>query len=155
MMNTAFRKLFWMVLGLGSINIVHAQSPIKEKDSLAITTILDAQKAAWNRGDIPSFMESYWPSEQLVFSGSGGPVYGWVATKMRYEKNYPTPQAMGRLEFTVLNLLQVDQKSVQMQGRYDLFRKSGESHGYFTLLWKKIKGEWLIISDHTSAAKTN
>lgn len=134
---------------------ITTKNRIKEKDSLAIRTILHEQKAAWNRGDISTFMEAYWPSDQLVFSGSGGPVYGWAATKARYEKNYPTPEAMGRLEFTVLNLLKVDQRSVQMQGRYDLYRKSGKSHGYFTLLWKKIKGKWLILSDHTSAAKAN
>ena len=38
-------------------------------------------------------------------------------------------------------------------GEYYLTRSTENSNGYFTLFWKKIDNKWLIISDHTSAAK--
>ncbi len=130
-----------------------SQNHIKKRDSLQILKVLSAQQEAWNTADIPTFMEGYWQSDKLVFSGAGGPIYGWDATKKRYEINYPNAEIMGTLAFTVLDMIQVDTKSVQMQGRYDLKRTVGDNYGYFTLLWKKIKGTWLIISDHTSAGK--
>ena len=38
-----------------------------KKDSLAVVTVLKAQEEAWNRFDIPAFMEGYWNSPELVF----------------------------------------------------------------------------------------
>ena len=142
-----------LLLGLYLTSLcLYAQEPIEEIDSLQIIQVLFDQQKAWNSTNINAFMEGYWQSDRLVFSGSGGPIYGWEATKKRYEKNYPDAAAMGTLRFTLLDMIQVDENTVQMQGRYDLIRTLGDNHGYFTLLWKKINKRWLIISDHTSAA---
>jgi hypothetical protein len=36
-------------------------------------------------------------------------------------------------------------------GKWSLKReKAGDLSGYFTLLLKKINGQWLIVSDHSS-----
>ena len=59
------------------------------------------QEIAWNNGDIDTFMEGYLKSEELVFSGKSGPVYGWDNTKKRYHISYPNTQVMGELKFTV------------------------------------------------------
>ena len=65
-----------------------AQKQVIKSDSLAIVSKLFKQQEDWNKGDIDAFMEGYLKSNQLVFSGSSGPIYGWKATKERYEKNY-------------------------------------------------------------------
>ena len=74
---------------------------ISLKDSLDIMKVMKFQENAWNNGDINSFMEGYIKSDELVFSGKSGPVYGWNETKNRYLKNYPDTQTMGQLKFTV------------------------------------------------------
>jgi len=35
-------------------------------------------------------------------------------------------------------------------GKWSLQRSAGNIGGYFTLLFQKIKGQWLIIADHSS-----
>jgi len=45
----------------------------------------------------------------------------------------------------------VDKKSVFVIGRFELTREVGNLAGHFTLVIQKIKGKWLIVSDHSSA----
>ena len=37
-----------------------------------IHTVLDDQRAAWNRGDVDAFMKGYWNSPALSFAGTSG-----------------------------------------------------------------------------------
>jgi hypothetical protein len=97
-------------------------------------------------------MEGYLKSNQLVFSGSSGPIYGWKATKERYEKNYSSRLLMGSLTFDVLNLISLSPSVVQLQGKFYLKREIQDSSGFFTLTWLNVDGNWLIISDHTSSS---
>ena len=122
-------------------------------DSLDIMKVMKFQENAWNSGDINSFMEGYIKSDELVFSGKSGPVYGWNETKNRYLKNYPDTQTMGQLKFTVNKIRSVSSDVAFLIGEYYLTRSTEDSYGYFTLFWKKINNRWLIISDHTTAAK--
>ncbi len=126
---------------------------ISLKDSLAIMKVMKFQENAWNSGDINSFMEGYIKSDELVFSGKSGPVYGWNETKNRYLKNYQDTQTMGQLKFTVNKIRSVSSDVAFLIGEYYLTRSTEDSYGHFTLFWKKINNRWLIISDHTTAAK--
>ncbi len=128
------------------------QAQTFQKDSLALVSVLQAQEKAWNAYDIDTFMEGYWKSPNLVFCGSGGPVYGWNATKKRYKQAYDNQEKMGELQFTILNVQALTNNVMQLIGRFQLSRKPKNTSGYFTLLWKRIDGEWKIVSDHTSAS---
>tara|TARA_A200000113_G_scaffold212780_1_gene214563 strand:+ start:2330 stop:2770 length:441 start_codon:yes stop_codon:yes gene_type:complete len=128
------------------------QAQTFQKDSLALVSVLQAQEKAWNAYDIDTFMEGYWKSPNLVFCGSGGPVYGWNATKKRYKQAYDNQEKMGKLQFTILNVQALTNNVMQLIGRFQLSRKPKNTSGYFTLLWKRIDGEWKIVSDHTSAS---
>lgn len=119
-------------------------------DLLAIREVMQHQQEAWNRADIEGFMEGYWKSDSLKFIGRNGLTYGWQTTLQNYKKGYPTPEAMGRLTFTILSLEMLSDTSAYMIGRYHLKRTSDEPTGHFTLLWRKINGKWVIIADHTS-----
>ena len=129
-----------------------SQNPISVKDSLEIMNVMSFQEKAWNKGDIDSFMNGYLKSEELVFSGSGGPVYGWKATKKRYLKTYPDLKTMGKLTFNVSKIKSLSINSAYLIGEYYLKRTIDDSFGHFTLLWKKVNGKWLIVSDHTSSS---
>ena len=122
-------------------------------DSLDIMKVMKFQENAWNSGDINSFMQGYIKSDELVFSGKSGPVYGWNETRKRYFKTYPDLQTMGKLKFTVNKIRSVSSDVAFLIGEYYLTRSTEDSYGHFTLFWKKINNKWLIISDHTSAAK--
>ena len=127
-------------------------NPINQKDSLDIMRVMKSQEKAWNNGDINLFMNGYLKSNQLVFSGKSGPVYGWHETKERYFNNYPDADVMGQLKFTVNKIHSISPNIAFLIGEYHLKRSIQESYGHFTLIWKKINDKWLIISDHTSAA---
>jgi len=131
--------------------LVFAQKSVSKSDSLAITKTLFKQQEDWNRGDIDAFMEGYIKTDQLVFSGASGPIYGWEATRDRYKKSYHNRVLMGKLKFDVLGMMQLSPNVVQLQGTFYLTREIEDSSGYFTLTWLKQDGSWLVISDHTSA----
>lgn len=131
---------------------LYSQNPISIKDSLDIMKVMDIQEKAWNNGDIDSFMNGYLRSEELVFSGSDGPVYGWNATKERYKKSYPDLKTMGKLSFTIKKIKSLSKKTAYLIGEYYLKRTIEDSYGHFTLIWKKVNDKWLIVSDHTSSS---
>ena len=134
-------------------SLIFSQQKLNKKDSLAVIEILYKQQIAWNSGDIDAFMEGYLKSENLIFSGSNGPIYGWEATRNRYKKKYSDLEKMGKLRFDVLNNTSLSPTVIQLQGRYYLTRTIGDAYGYFTLNWITVKNQWYIISDHTSSSK--
>jgi len=123
---------------------------LKEKDSLKILNVLEQQRIAWNDNNINKFMQGYLKSDKLVFSGSNGPVFGWNIVKDRYLKTYSTKELMGDLSFEINNLFSLSRKVAILLGKFNLQRKNEKLSGYFTLIFKKINGNWYIVSDHTS-----
>jgi len=126
-----------------------AQEPSKGEAS-EIRALLDRQENSWNEGDIQGFMEGYWKDEKLMFVGKNGPTYGWEATLKRYQQSYPDRASMGTLVFEVLQMEKLGPKAVFVLGKWELKREKGDIGGHFTLIWKKIEGEWVIVSDHSS-----
>lgn len=147
-----FRNFFFATLLISSLNN-YSQNKIPVKDSLSIMKVMNLQQDAWNKGDIDSFMQGYLKSDELVFSGKSGPVYGWENTKKRYYSSYPNTKIMGKLNFTIKKIRSLSSNSAYLIGEYYLKRSGEDSNGHFTLLWKKIGSNWLIVSDHTSAVK--
>lgn len=120
------------------------------KDIELVKEALQIQQSAWNRGDIDAFMEGYWKSENLQFIGASGPTYGWQTTLENYKKRYPDKAAMGQLEFEIYNIDVRSKNVISLIGKYTLIREKDTPSGYFLLIWKKIKGKWLIVADHTN-----
>ena len=127
-----------------------AQKPAANKTRKQVQRIFDKQIASWNAGDLNDFMNGYWEDERLLFVGSRGPTYGYENTLKRYQKGYPTKEAMGTLKFDIIEMRQWDRKTVQVIGRFTLIRTNDTPTGHFTLLLRKIKRKWMIVSDHSS-----
>ena len=127
-----------------------AKADKPEKIELTIQAIMKNQEAAWNRGDLEGFMAAYWPSDSLRFIGSRGLTYGWRQTLENYKKGYPDRDAMGKLTFTILSVEKLSLRNAFVIGKWHLARKAGDQSGHYTLLWRKIKGKWLIVADHSS-----
>jgi hypothetical protein len=122
----------------------------QNKDEQQIRQLLNDQQIAWNKGDKESFMKGYWQSDSLVFIGKSGPKYGYKTTLENYNKSYPDTSSMGQLRFELLRLKPLSNTYYSFIGKWHLQRTIGDVEGYFTLLIKKIKGEWLIVMDHSS-----
>lgn len=146
-MRLYFLTLFFIVSGF-----LFSQQAVSKKDSLAVVKVLFEQQDDWNKGDIDAFMEGYLKSDELVFSGASGPIYGWEATRDRYKRTYSDRVKMGELKFDVLHLLALSPTVIQLQGKFYLTRTIGDAQGFFTLNWVRVKDKWYIISDHTSAS---
>jgi ketosteroid isomerase-like protein len=116
----------------------------------AVRNILAEQSAAWNKGDIEGFMKGYWKNDSLMFIGKSGVTYGWNNTLNNYKKGYPNAAAMGQLTFTILKVKSLSEQYQQVVGKWHLQRSQGNLEGHFTLLFQKIKGQWVIITDHSS-----
>ena len=129
-----------------SVNYCVAQS----KDEPSIRQLLNEQTTAWNQGNIDRFMKTYWESDSLMFIGKSGITYGWLNTLNNYKKNYPDTAAMGKLSFDILLVKRLSFQYFQVIGKWQLQRSMGDLSGHYTLLLKKVKGKWVIISDHSS-----
>ncbi|MGC1619133.1 MAG: nuclear transport factor 2 family protein [Candidatus Acidiferrum sp.] len=122
----------------------------REVDRAAIMAVLDAQEAAWNRGDVDAFLMGYWHSPELTFSGSNGVSRGWDGVLARYKKNYPDRAAMGQLDFSELEFRFLGPDAALVLGHWHLKRDIG---GVFSLVWQRFPEGWKIIHDHTSAVE--
>jgi ketosteroid isomerase-like protein len=120
------------------------------QDKEAILKVLEDQRQAWNNGDIENYMQGYWKSDSVMFIGKSAPVYGWQRTLDRYKKAYPDKAAMGQLTFDIIQVKVLDGSNAFMLGGWHLKREKDAPGGYFTLWFRKIKGEWKIVCDHTS-----
>lgn len=115
-----------------------------------ILGILERQTQAWNRGDLEAFMIGYWENDSLMYIGKGGVTYGYTSTLNSYRKNYGDTARMGKLKFDILHVKSMGPEYYFVVGKWFLKRSAGDIGGHYTLIFKKIKGVWVIISDHSS-----
>lgn len=116
-----------------------------------IRIVLTKQATAWNNGDIDTFMDYYWKSDDLTFSSGGKTTRGWTATRDRYKQKYTSRELMGKLSFSELEVNVFTGDTALVLGRWHLDRKE-PAGGNFSLVLRKLDDRWLIIHDHTSAS---
>lgn len=141
---------------LSGVEAGRAYSTVDEQAAeRSIQTVLMAQAEAWNRGDIPAFMEGYVRDKNLRFASGDAVQRGWQQTLERYQKHYDTREKMGTLSFQDLEIRVLSSEWAEVFGRYVLKRDPsvGNDTGLFTLLMSRKDDRWLILHDHTSAAE--
>ena len=142
-------------LALGAALAASAASPARADDTAEVRAVLDAQVAAWNRGDLEAFMAGYWRSPELVFVSGAVVTKGWEATLERYRKRYKSEgREMGGLRFEGIEIQRLGADAAFARGEYWLRMSDGaEPHGRFTLILRRLDGAWRIVHDHTSSAE--
>lgn len=120
------------------------------QDRTAILKVLEDQRQGWNKGDMDAYMQGYWKSDSLLFVGKNGPTYGWQKTLDNYKKGYPDKSAMGFLTFGIKKVEFLAKDKAFVLGSWNLKREKDEPKGYFTLLLRKISGQWKVVADHSS-----
>ena len=124
--------------------------------SQEITAMLHASAASWNAGDLEGFLDDYWRSEELSFSGAEGVTRGWDDVRARYLRTYWAPEVeRDSLRFEGLEVRSLGTEHALVLGQYVLFQPpAGDSvaaTGFFSLVLRRLDGEWKIVHDHTSA----
>lgn len=142
----------FMGLFAGAMRIpkLGAASDERDGDRTAIRKILEAQQNNWNQGNVDAFLEGYWRSPDLTFSGSGGIARGWDGVLARYKKNYPDRASMGQLDFSGLEFHFLGRDAALVLGHWHLAGERGDIGGVFSLVWQRFPEGWRIIHDHTS-----
>ncbi len=115
-----------------------------------IKKLLQEQTEAWNKGNLEAFMQTYWQSDSLLFVSKNGVTKGWKNTLENYKKNYPDTETMGKLSFELIEIKPISQQSYFVVGKWMLTKSVGDFSGYYSLLIRKINGEWKIVADHSS-----
>lgn len=118
-----------------------------------VTAALQKQSEAWNRANLEEFMTTYLDSPDITFTGRAGVTRGYKPVLERYRKSYGTPEAMGTLRYSELEVRMLGPDAALVLGRFDLTRTQaggGNASGHFTLVLRKTAAGWKIIHDHTS-----
>jgi len=112
------------------------------KAANAIKAVLDAQAAAWNRGELEGYMDGYDRSNNTEFVGGDTITRGWQTVLERYRRNYNSREKMGVLTFSDLEISILSKDAALVLGRWRLKRASDEPHGTFTFAFPKNES-WL------------
>ena len=115
-----------------------------------IRRLLATQTDSWTRGDVEGFMQTYWKSDSLMFIGSKGVVRGWQQTLDNYKKGYPDTATMGKLSFDIIQIKPLSDEYAFVVGKWMLKRSIGDVSGHYTLLLRRMDGQWRIVADHSS-----
>lgn len=142
-------RILIMLLVFISLN-TKAQPTKVHPESKAIKEVLLKQQKHWNNGHIDSFMNGYWKSPQLRFVSKRGVSYGWQQVRDNYHRSYPNPEKMGKLQFNFESVESLGPDKALVIGSWEVNNEDGRLTGWFSLIFQKIKGKWLIIVDHTS-----
>jgi uncharacterized protein (TIGR02246 family) len=127
-------------------------------DEAAIRAAMAAQVAAWNKGDVATFMQTYENSPETTFVGTTVNK-GYEPILKHYEANYTNSAQMGTLTFSNLEvrLLPASCGVVEyavITGNFHLDRTqkgaATKDDGIFSLVWHKGPDGWKIVLDHTS-----
>lgn len=114
--------------------------------------VLEEQAAAWNRGDLKAFVETYEDSPQTTFLGKEL-TRGRDGVLARYERTYDTAEKRGKLRFEVVEVRALGSDYALLIGKYFLTRSAtggGDANGQFTLILHKTARGWKVIHDHTA-----
>lgn len=115
-----------------------------------IRAVLNTQLEAWNRGDIPALVNTYAPD--CIFVGKQV-AHGRAQLLARYQKAYPSREAMGHLTFSAIEIHLLDDNVAVVTGAWHLARSgAGVSNigGLFSLVVQHRAKDWKIALDHTS-----
>jgi ketosteroid isomerase-like protein len=123
-----------------------------EETVKAVRAVLDAQAAAWNRGDIDGYMDGYERAETTTFVSGDTITHGWQTVLDHYKKAYDSRAKMGALAFSELDIQPVSPFYAVATGRWQLVRAEDKPHGCFTLLFRRTSAGWRIVRDTTTSA---
>lgn len=150
-------QFFWLILLLTAFSTA-APAQSTGEDEAQIRAAIKAQTDAWNRADIPAFMQSYEDSPDTTFIGLTLRK-GYQPILQRYQQSYSSREQMGTLTFKDIDVRLLPSgcgktELALVTGKFHLDRTAhgaaAKDDGIFSLVWRKGPHGWKIILDHTS-----
>jgi len=133
-----------------------AQSPDQlytaTQQQLDVAKALLAQQAAWNHGNLESYLNFYKdaPDTQAVLAG---PVRGMQSIRNAYSINFPRAETMGTLDESEVDVRALGSDHALATGHYHLTRTKkggGDADGSFVDIFEKTPTGWKIIFSETT-----
>jgi ketosteroid isomerase-like protein len=133
-------------------------SAAQSSDKAEIRSAIKTQTDAWNRADIPAFMQTYEDSPDTTFIGQKLRK-GYQPILERYKQSYTSREQMGTLSFSDIDIRLLPSSCGKsdvalVTGKFHLDRtahgEAAKDDGIFSLVWRKGVHGWKIILDHTS-----
>lgn len=107
------------------------------------------QAACWNAGDLGCYMEAYERSDSIQTVSRSGVTRGYDAILKNYQTYFPQDR-MGSLSFDQFNYKKLSPDYYYVVGRFNLQYRDQLRQGWFSVLMQRVRGKWLLISDHSS-----
>ena len=151
-------RFVWVAIVLAVVSFVSACTRSGESEkgnaesAAAIRAVLDAQAAAWNRGDVEGYMDGYERAETTTLISGDSVTRGWQTVTDRYKKAYDTPEKMGTLAFGDIEIKPLSEFYASVTGRWQLTRAGDTPHGRFALIFRRTNAGWRIVQDTTTSA---
>lgn len=121
-------------------------------DHQRIRALFESSCAAWNRGDIDGYLAAYWRSDKVRWVSEGIVRYGFETIAAACKARFDSPDSMGGLKVANLEIQLLGESDALVFGDWAQTTRTARHHGIFTVHLKKIEGEWLIVSDHSSTS---
>ncbi len=123
---------------------------VNRKPADIVLATLNAQIAAWNEGNLDAFMNIYWNSDDLKFISGVKMTKGWSSTLKRYREEYADDNGLGRLSVDKTDVEIITDDVAIVTGRFTHNKDGVNTGGAFSLVWKRINGQWRIVHDHSA-----
>ncbi|MBC8372223.1 MAG: nuclear transport factor 2 family protein [Phycisphaerae bacterium] len=139
--------LLLLVLAMSAISCMgpgnHNATAIKGE----IMAVMNQQAKDWSAGDYEAFMKGYHNSKDIRFAHPKGITRGWRGVLDAYKRN----PKKSRLEFSNIDITPLSPKTALVFGRFHNYVEDNTyKTGLFTLLVRKIDGQWKAVHDHSS-----
>jgi beta-aspartyl-peptidase (threonine type) len=140
-----------MVCAAAAALVLNRTTAAPADDEKAVRAVLDAQVAAWNKGDLDGFMAGYWNDDRLFYISGAKSVEGFKGLKERYQKAYQGEgKEMGKLTFSELHVESFGPDAALVRGKWEVKMTKETVGGWFTLAMRKFPDGWKVVHDHTS-----
>lgn len=117
----------------------------------AVRAALAGQVNAWNAGDLDGAMALYWNSPNMIWISKSGLETGYRPILDAYRKDFADRTKMGVYTYQPLFIERLSRSCVQYVFRWKIEiggkRMMG---GVSSQVWKRLKGRWVITSEHAS-----
>lgn len=142
-----------VLLAIGACATAPPVRRFEAMDTSAVTSVLERQATAWNRGDLAGYMDGYAKIDNLVFTSGGHVRRGWQDAFDHYRAKYAAkPAAMGHLVFGITQIDPVGADAAVVLGTWTLTGSEHPGNGVFSLVFERRPEGWRIVHDHTSLA---
>ena len=128
-----------------------AASPSRADLTAEVTTMFARSAAAWNRGDLDTFMTDYLPGDRTTYVTSRGVVHGPAIIREHYAPRFAPGAMHDSLSFESIEVDPLAPGVVNVIAQYVLTRgDSVVARGPTSLVMVRQDGRLRIVHDHSS-----